>query len=88
MPSEGIAVVREREEKHIVLSQAIDEVGRIFASLERLQGNILGGDPENCPEPKAPRPSLRDVLEEGPKILRAKIDNCLSKIDEIHEILF
>lgn len=77
-----------REEKHITLSRAIDEVGRIFDSLERLEGDIVDASPEDAPKCPSPKPSLRDVLDEGPKILRAKIDNCLSKIDEIRGILF
>ena len=82
----------EKQEKHVELASAVNHIDSILAHLDELIARITGQTPDTeCDrgvEAKEKRPTLSDVLEYSPNLIRTKVDAAYKKIAHINECLF
>ena len=86
MNNEGKVEVKEQD-KHITLSNAIDDIDNVIDQargiLDRIQGNGSGkGDEDTIST------TLQDVLANGPNRIREKNNELFKILDEIESIIF
>ncbi|MEW8189905.1 MAG: hypothetical protein AB2766_11430 [Candidatus Thiodiazotropha endolucinida] len=81
-----------RSQKHIDLSDAINDVSTIIGDINDLIARIKDGDRnlEVTPEGDAltPIPSLLEVLDSGASRLRSHVDTVHQRLAELRELLF
>lgn len=82
-----------REEKHVELHHAINEIGSVTDKAQKLHSRIMDsnekGNKKGQPEsPLCPLPPLVVLLDEGPKRVREQISMLHDVLNNIQSALF
>jgi hypothetical protein len=81
-------ILENKENKHVGLNDAIDNVESILHRVERLYEKIMEILPEDKPCSEKLKPSLHNVLEGGAKRLYTTTDEIHMTINKIEDVIF
>ena len=75
-------------EKCVDMSSAIEDIGVINNKLERLIDEIQGTDSDKCADDSGAHITLAYVLNNGPQMIREKINKAEEQIDNLRSLLY
>lgn len=85
----GLKCEAKRQEKHLELYAEIMNLKSVVHHAESIYQRISGPVPNSTEEAKPEsRPSLSDVLESGPRMIRDSVDSLHAILDQITSVLF
>ena len=83
---ECVAVAKE--DKHIILSDAIESIDNVIQHAYCILHRIQGADSGIGSSVDTPRPTLQEILNFGPDRIREKNDELYKILDEIKSAIF